>query len=207
MDTLWPVTLGLSLSVCAGFRAILPLFLLALGHRLAPGWVPLGESFDWLASTPALGALAAAVIAEVLADKIPALDSVFDALQTPVRTCAGAFIVMAPFTDAPPWALAILALIGGAGAFATHGAKSTLRAASTVTTGGLANPIISLVEDLMVVVLAVLAMILAPLALLVLGLIVYRLFKKVRGLVARDVESTEQTARDPEAATSPDAAP
>lgn len=180
IETLTAIALGLSLSVCSGFRAIVPLALLAFGHRFAPGLVPLGESFDWLTTTPSLFALGAALILEVTCDKVPALDHVVDLVQTPVRTISGALVILAPLViDTPLWAKAILVIIGGSSALTVHGAKATVRAASTATTGGLANPIISIFEDIFTAVMAVLAIVIpiivAALALLIIVLMIRRL--------------------------------
>jgi hypothetical protein len=185
MQTLWALALGLSLAVCSGFRAIVPLFVLALGHRFTPESVALGESFAWMSSTPALIALTCAMIAEFFSDKIPALDNMFDVLQTPLRTASGAVAVVAPFVDLPSWAMAILVIVGGASALTVHGAKATVRAASTATTGGLANPFISFFEDAFTWVMCILALIIAPLialiAIFILLFLIRRLLKFLKG--------------------------
>lgn len=180
------LALGLSLSICSGFRAIVPLFVLAVGHRFAPeGMVDLGASFAWLSSTPALLALSCAVIVETLADKIPAIDNLFDVIQTPLRAASGAAVVVAPFLDMPAWAMAILALIGGASALSVHTAKTTVRATSTATTGGIANPFISVLEDVVTWGLCLAALLFAPVvAVITLWILVY-ILRKARNLFRR----------------------
>lgn len=186
------LALGLSLSVCSGFRAIVPLFVLAVGHRYAPeGMVDLGENFAWLSSTPALVALSIAVITETLADKIPAIDNLFDVIQTPLRTASGAAVVVAPFLDMPAWAMAILALIGGASALSVHTAKTTVRATSTATTAGMANPIISFFEDVLTWGLCLAALLIAPvIAVITLWILVYMLRKARRMILGSKDEGT-----------------
>ncbi|MDF1661045.1 MAG: DUF4126 domain-containing protein [Planctomycetota bacterium] len=191
------LALGLSLSICSGFRAIVPLFVLAVGHRFAPeGMVDLGANFEWLSSTPALLALSCAVIAETLADKIPAIDNLFDVIQTPLRTASGAAVVVAPFLDMPAWAMAILALIGGASALSVHTAKTTVRATSTATTGGMANPFISVLEDVLTWGLCLAALLIAPVvAVIALWILVYML-RKARRLFRRGEDEALVTVKE-----------
>jgi len=184
LELLTAIALGIALSVCAGFRAIVPLFVLGLGHRFAPGVVPLPENVSWLGSTPALVALGAAAFVETLADKIPVVDHALDLVQTPVRSLAGAAVFAAPFADFPSWVIALVALIGGASALSVHGAKSGLRAASTALTFGLANPLISLVEDIVTWLLAILAVLLPLIAGALVLIFLVWLFRSLRRRLA-----------------------
>ena len=99
--------------------------------------------------------------------------------------------------EMPGWVTAIAVLIGGASALTVHGAKATVRAASTATTGGLANPFISVLEDLFTWVMAVLAIIIAPLvAIFAIGVVIYvvrrlRRFLKGRKSAAPEAEPTD----------------
>lgn len=194
MTLIWALTLGLSLSVCAGFRAIIPLLCLGLSHRLAPSFVPLSSNFEWLTSSPALIALGCAAFAEVLADKIPAVDTLADTLQTPIRTAAGAIVVVAPLAGAPKWALALLFLIGGASALTVHGAKSSVRVASTATTGGAANPFLSLLEDLGTLLLCILAILLAPVVFFLTAYLFYRIVRAFLSFWRKKPEAAEPEA-------------
>jgi uncharacterized membrane protein len=134
------------LSSTAGIRAFVTL--LAVSLAVHWGLLPAPpQQFAWLASDGALAVLVAASILEVLGDKIPLVDHGLHALQTIAKPVAGAVIagaVVAPGND--PSAI-LLAVLGGANALAIHGVSATARAASTATTGGLANPIVSVVED------------------------------------------------------------
>ncbi len=179
-ETISALTLGVSLSACAGLRAIVPLFLLALGHKMAPSWVPLVESLEWMSSWPAVLALGCAAVVEFVADKIPALDNILDVIQTPVRTIAGGIVVAAPLVELPTWAVAIMVIIGAGSAFSVHGGKALLRAASTATTGGLANPIISFLEDIFTWVVALLAIVIPILVFLFLSIVAFFFFRRVR---------------------------
>ena len=146
MTFLAALCMGLALAASAGLRAFMPL--LATGLAARTGWLPLGESFQWLGETPALVALAVAVVLEMAGDKVPALDHLLDVLQAPVRTAAGvlAFVaVMAPAS--PAWAVALLSIVAGGAALSVHATKSFVRLGSTSATAGVANPVVSLFED------------------------------------------------------------
>ncbi|RMG16682.1 MAG: DUF4126 domain-containing protein [Planctomycetota bacterium] len=165
METILSIALGVSLAASCGLRAFLPLFAAGLLGRLLDDQVSFNEGFRWLASTPCLAALAVAVVAEVAADKIPALDHALDAVQTPVRTIAGVVVCAAVVVDLPTWITAITALVAGGGAaLSVHSAKATARVASTATTAGVANPVLSFLEDGLCLAASVLSLLFAALA-------------------------------------------
>jgi hypothetical protein len=168
-----PVFLGLGLAAATGLRTFLPLLLLALAARFH--WLPggLNEHAQWLASTPALIALGIATAAELAADKIPAVDNALGMIGTVTRPVAGALAAGAVFSQADPWVAVVAGIIVGAPtAVAFHGAQAGTRLVSTTTTAGLANPVVSLVEDFATLLLSLVA-IAAPLiaALVVVGLL------------------------------------
>ena len=146
MDAPTQYALAYVLSSTAGVRAFVTL--LAVSLAMHWGLLPAPpQQFAWLASDGALAVLVAAGILEVLGDKIPLVDHGLHALQTIAKPVAGAVIaavVVSPGND--PSAI-LLAVLGGANALAIHGVSATARAASTATTGGLANPIVSVIED------------------------------------------------------------
>lgn len=151
--------LGLALAASAGLRAFMPLLAAAVAARL--GWTSLGEPFQWLQETPALVALSVAVVLEVAGDKVPALDHALDLLQAPVRTAAGALACVAVVTpEAPVWATALLGLVAGGAALSVHATKSFVRLGSTAATAGVANPIVSLLEDVACLVVTALSLLL-----------------------------------------------
>jgi hypothetical protein len=148
------VLAGISLAACCGLRAFLPPFVLGLGVRMGLAELVLGrpvvlhDEFEWLASTPALVVFGVAVVAELLADKIPVVDHLLDLVQTLVRPLAGALVVAASLTGLEPLPAAVIGLVvGGSLAGGVHAAKSNLRLFSTAGTAGAATPAISLAED------------------------------------------------------------
>lgn len=145
-------TLGALLAASAGIRAFVPPFFLACAGGL--GWVTLPAEIAWLATPLAIGVLAVAIILEILADKIPAVDHAMDTLHLLVKPAAGALAASAVVSEDSmlAWTAAILG--GGAVAGATHVAKAGVRVGSTATTAGVGNPILSIIEDVVVVALS-----------------------------------------------------
>jgi hypothetical protein len=187
VELLPALALGVALAACAGLRAFLPLLLAGILARA--GWLELGPSFQFLASNRALALFGVASLLEILGDKIPVVDHALDALGTPLRPAAGALLaasVLGQVSD-PLTALALGTAVGAPAALVPHAAKSALRAASTTFTGGIANPILSLVEDAASLVLFVLA-VLVPL--LVVGLLAFAIVLISRNLRRRAAVTT-----------------
>lgn len=143
-DMILSVFLGIGLAASTGFRVFVPLFALSCAAYFHI--IPLNDSWQWVASTPALVILGVASIAESMSYLIPFVDHVLDTLAVPLAGVAGTLVMASTLTDMSPamtWALAIIA--GGAAATIKGGAATT-RIASTATTGGLANPAVSVAE-------------------------------------------------------------
>ena len=145
METFTSILLGIGLSAATGFRIFVP-FLVASIASLT-GYLPLSPSFEWIGTYPALIVFGAATILEITAYFIPWFDNLLDSIATPAAFIAGAILMVAVVSGLPPlakWALAIIAGSGAAGIVQTG--TTMTRAASTTTTGGLANPVVSTVE-------------------------------------------------------------
>jgi hypothetical protein len=145
LETIISIFLGIGLSAAAGFRIFIP-FLVASIAAIT-GYLPLSPSFEWIGTYPALILFGVATIIEIAAYYIPWLDNLLDSIATPAAFVAGAILMVAVVSGLPPlakWALAIIAGSGAAGIVQTGTAVT--RAASTATTGGLANPVVSTVE-------------------------------------------------------------
>jgi hypothetical protein len=181
------VALAVALAACAGFRAWLPLLLTGAFSRA--GWFELGESFQFLGSNKALALFAIATVVEIVGDKIPAVDHALDAIGTPLRPAVGALLaasVLGLVSD-PLTAVVLGTAVGAPAALVPHAAKSALRAASTAFTGGLANPLLSFLEDaatLMLFVLAVLVPLLVIALLAVMTYLIARRLARSRSTVA-----------------------
>lgn len=176
-DTLISIALGVGLAASSGFRVFLPLFALSLSAYF--GMWPLNESWQWLASTNALIILGIAAITESLSYLIPFVDNLLDTIAVPLAGLAGTAVVASTAADLSPavtWTLAIIA--GGGAAAAIKGASATTRMASTATTGGLANPVFSVFETGMAVVMSVLSLFVPVLAVFLVVAVVFWLYRK-----------------------------
>ena len=179
-----PTLLGLGLASATGLRTFLPLLMLALAARFQMFGVRLIDQMDWLVSWPAIAALGVATTAEFLGDKIPAVDHGLNAVGYVTRPVAGAIAAGSVFWAVDPTLAAGAGLIVGApAALAFNAAQTGVRVGSTATTGGLGNPVVSLIEDVLAVltvILAFLAPIVIPVALIALAVIVFRLARRIR---------------------------
>lgn len=185
-----PALLGLGLASATGLRTFLPLLMLALAARFGLFDIRLIEPMEWLVSWPAIAALAVATTAEFLGDKVPAIDHGLNAIGYITRPVAGAIAAGSVFWAVDPAMAAVAGLIVGApAALAFNAAQTGVRVGSTTTTGGLGNPVVSLIEDVLAVltvIVAFLAPIIIPLVLLVLAVVVFRLARRIReGRAAR----------------------
>ena len=174
------IALGVGLAATAGLRAWLPLLLAGALARFDV--VSLGESFGFLSSTPALVLFAVATVVEIVADKIPAVDHVLDLVSTVVRPAAGALLAASALYQVNDLLIAVVIgiCVGAPVALGPHVAKSAFRAASSATTAGIANPIVSFVEDGLAIALFVLAVVLPILAALMVAVIAYLVIRRLR---------------------------
>lgn len=169
-------------ALSAGLNAYLPILLLALADRFTTT-INLGQPYDIISSPIGLVILLILLPIELIADKIPGVDHASDLLHSAIRPAAAAFIMMA-MTDERGHFNAVVALLLGllTGAL-VHGFKATTRPVITVATGGVGNPLISMVEDVVVVVVAIVA-IFWPLFLIVLlpvaAFAVFKIYAKMK---------------------------
>ncbi|MBU1347882.1 MAG: DUF4126 domain-containing protein [Alphaproteobacteria bacterium] len=179
-----PALLGLGLASATGLRTFLPLLMLALAARFGLFGIQLNDQMAWLADWPAIAALGVAAVVEFTGDKVPVVDHGLNVLGAFTRPVAGAVAAGSVFTALDPTTAAIAGVIVGApAAFAFNAAQGGARLTSTATTGGVGNPVLSLIEDVLAfltVTLAFLAPILVPVLLIVLAVVVFRLANRMR---------------------------
>ncbi|MBP2618342.1 DUF4126 domain-containing protein [Chryseobacterium jejuense] len=179
--------IGIGLSAATGFRVFLPLFAVSLASYFH--WIPMSESFDWLAGLPALITTGIATIVEILAYYIPFVDHLLDTVSVPMATVAGSILFASQFAELgtfPQWALALIA--GGGTAATISSGFAGIRAASTATTGGLGNSVVGTTETAGAGIMTVLAMV-APIiaailaVILLIVVVVYgrKAWRKLRG--------------------------
>lgn len=185
-DLVLAILLGAGLSASSGLNTFLPLLLLSAAARFGIADIALNTKFAWLSSDLAIGILIFACIVELVADKFPAVDHMLDSVGTFVRPIAG-LVAMASVMKGmdPAVAAAIGLIVGSPLSLGIHTLKAGTRVASSVTTFGCANPVISLAEDVLSLLLsiaAIFAPILVPLALLA---VVYVLWRAARAITAK----------------------
>jgi hypothetical protein len=145
------------LGLGAGINAYATLLVFGLVSRWQPA-IFHDELARFFAATPVLIVLAVLYLVEFVADKIPTVDHAWDVIHTIIRPLAGALVAWAAVSDRIPHGAVILAsVIAGTAALGSHLTKASVRGASTLSTAGLGNPILSLIEDAFAFVNAVIA--------------------------------------------------
>jgi len=176
MDVLLGIFTAFGLSASAGLNAYIPLLVIGVISHYTE-WITLNNPWDLLANPWVLIVLGLLVIIEMLADKIPAINHINDAIQTFIRPVAGAIAFAASanvITDISP----VLALISGLlVAGSVHAVKAgAVRPAVTATTGGTGNVPVSIAEDIISTVMSILAIVIPILVAVILILMVVLFF-------------------------------
>ena len=180
---------GFGLATAAGLNAYIPMLALGLLSRFTD-LVSLPHTWSWLENGWVMAIVAVLLVVEVIADKIPALDTVNDAIQTVVRPTAGG-IVFGSGTAAQTAAVAdpgafvqsgqwIAVAIGVVTALVVSLTKSAVRPAANVASAGVAAPVLSTMEDVTsvgLVFVAILLPILVLVALVALAWAAFRLWR------------------------------
>jgi hypothetical protein len=168
---------GFGLATAAGLNAYIPMLSMGLLDRYTT-LVNLPHGWDWLANGWVIAIVAVLLVVEIVADKVPALDSVNDAVQTFVRPTAGGIVFgsgtaaqtaavsdPAEFARTGQW---VPVVIGVVTALAVHLTKTAVRPAANVATAGVAAPVLSTIEDFTSVGLTFIAILIPALVLIVL---------------------------------------
>lgn len=180
-DTILGLGIGVGLAAASGFRVFVPLLVLSVASRA--GYVHLSQGFDWIATTPATVAFGAATVLEIGAYYVPWLDNLLDTIAGPAAVVAGIVASASVLVDVPPllkWSIAIVA--GGAAAGAVQASTSVLRLKSTAVTGGLANPLLATAELVGSLVTSALAIVAPLIAILLIGFVVFIVYRFSRRL-------------------------
>ncbi|KQU67629.1 DUF4126 domain-containing protein [Phycicoccus sp. Root101] len=144
---------GMGLSAAAGLNAYIPFLLVALVARFTDV-LTLPQSYAWIESWWAIGIGALLLLTEVVLDKIPAVDTVNDAVQTFIRPSMGGLVFAATsaadqidrstwMTDHPWVGIALGVVVSGL----VHTGKTVARPAINAGTLGFGAPVASTVED------------------------------------------------------------
>ncbi len=143
IESFGSVLTAVGLGVGAGVNAYATFLVFGLLSRFYPAMFH-GDAAEFFASTPVLIVVGVMYAIEFVADKFPVIDHAWDAVHTFIRPLAGAIVAFASASPDVPAGIVILAtILGGGAALGSHAVKATVRATSTATTAGAANPIIS----------------------------------------------------------------
>ena len=132
----------------AGLRLYLVVFVVGLLGKL--GYVPLPDTLKLLMNPLVLGAAGFMAFVEFFADKIPWLDSAWDAIHTFLRIPAGAALAAGMLGDSGEGVAMAAAIIGGTLTAGTHFGKAGTRAVANTSPEPFSNIGLSLAEDTMV---------------------------------------------------------
>jgi hypothetical protein len=147
-------TLGFSFA--AGINLYATVAILGLASRY--GWVSLPEQYRVFDNDLIIGIAITLYVIEFFADKIPWVDSIWDAIHTAIRPIGGAVIAIQTLGDASPATEALVGLLGGTLAASTHFTKAGTRAVVNASPEPFTNWILSFGEDLFVVSLGFIAL-------------------------------------------------
>jgi len=170
MDGFASLFSAFGLASAAGFNAYVPLLTVGLVARYTD-LLRLAEPFDVLTQPWVLAVIGVLAVVDFVADKIPAVDTAWHGLGALVSPIAGAVLFASQqnvLSDMHP-AIGALAGLIVAGGF--HGGRAAVRPVSTATTGGLGNPVLSLLEDVLSGLLSLLAVFLPVIAFGLAGLV------------------------------------
>ncbi|QIO08081.1 DUF4126 domain-containing protein [Acinetobacter lanii] len=167
METILGLCIGIGLSAACGFRVFVPLLVMSIAA--ITGLFEPSKGLEWLAMPAVCIALGIATVCEIAAYYIPWVDNVLDTIATPAAMVAGTLSTMAvssgEMSQFASWASAII--VGGGTAGAVQMGTVAVRAVSTATTGGVANPVVSTGEWIGAAVLSVLSLIVPVLVVVV----------------------------------------
>ena len=148
MSAVQLIALASTVSLLAGWR--LYLVTLAVGLAMRFGWVALPDqlhALDVLANNWIIGIAALGTVAEFFADKVPWVDSAWDAIHSVIRPIGGALLSMAIIDGADPtWQVGSL-LLGGGSAFLAHAGKAGARTLVNASPEPVSNIVVSTGED------------------------------------------------------------
>ncbi|MFN0124047.1 MAG: DUF4126 domain-containing protein [Blastocatellia bacterium] len=165
---------------------------LTLGLLQHYKWVSLPGSMSAVGNWWVIGVAATMYAVEFVADKIPAVDSAWDAIHTFIRVPAGAIMAASAFADFDPMVTTVAMLAGGGVALSSHGTKAVTRLAANTSPEPVSNITLSLAEDVitfastfMLAFYPVVILVVVVIFLIVAIWIVPKIIRALRRMVAR----------------------
>ncbi|WP_020523136.1 DUF4126 domain-containing protein [Catelliglobosispora koreensis] len=195
---------GTGLATAAGLNAYIPLLVVGLLARFT-NWIDLPGAWAWLSNGWVIAILAGLLLIEFVADKIPAVDSVNDIVQTVVRPTAGGMafaagagsetITVSNPADLFTQKMWVPLVIGALISLTVHAGKATARPVLNVATVGMAAPVVSTAEDVTSTGISFIAILIPLLIIVVLILMVFLFFRWRRKRKARKATVASGVAR------------
>ncbi len=182
MDIIQTLGLALGASWTAGINLYATVAVLGLLQRF--GFTELPGGLEVLGSWWLIGLALFMYAIEFVADKVPYVDSIWDAVHTFVRVPAGAVLALSATTSLSAGVQVVALLLGGSLAFSTHGTKATLRATANASPEPFTNWALSLSEDVLAIG-AILFAVFNPVAILFVILIFLLIFAWIFPKVVR----------------------
>jgi hypothetical protein len=190
MDWLTTLSMAMGSAWLSGINLYATVLTLGLLQRFSGIHLP--GSMNVVGEWWVIGVAGALYLVEFVADKIPAVDSAWDAIHTFIRVPAGAILAASAFADVSPMVSAIAMLVGGSIALSSHGTKAATRLAANTSPEPVSNIALSVAEDVVAFGSTVL-MVFYPVAILVVVIIfilvalwiVPKIVRALRRLIAR----------------------
>ena len=185
MEALLGIGSAFGLSTSAGLNAYIPMLMVSVLGRL--GWLNLSEPFDIMESWWVIGTLTVLLLVEIFVDKIPAVDSVNDVVQTLVRPAAGALMFASQaniITEVNPIIAIVLGIMLAGG---VHATKATVRPVVTTASVGTGNWAVSIFEDVIaffVSLLSIIVPLLAVVCMVAFIILAIRMYRKRKNKVS-----------------------
>ena len=155
MNPLATLGLGMGSAWLSGFNLYATVLTLGLLQRFH--LVQLPGDLDFLSRWWVIGVAAVLYLVEFLADKIPVVDTVWDAIHTFIRVPAGAVLAASAFAHFDPAVRAVALLAGGTLALGSHGTKASVRMTANASPEPFSNIFLSIAEDIFTIGLTALA--------------------------------------------------
>ncbi len=181
MEWLSTLSLAVGSAWTSGINLYATVFILGLFQKV--GWARLPGGLEVLDNWWIIGIAAGLYLIEFVADKVPYVDSVWDVVHTFIRVPAGAILAYAAVAGYNDPSISVVAfLLGGGVALSSHGTKTAVRAFANLSPEPVSNWILSIVEDIIAIggaILAVFAPILLGLIVAVFLVVFFWLFPKI----------------------------
>lgn len=178
IQTITATALSIALSACCGFRIFVPMLVAGLASKF--NLFHFSDSFQWLSTTPALIALGAATIVEIVAYYIPFIDNILDTIAMPLAAIAGTLLATSVIPIDNEWMKWIISIVaGGGGAGLVASGTGLLRLLSSKTTLGTGNAVVATGENTAAIGGSVLAFVIPVIMAILFLLAFYWIIKKI----------------------------